>query len=75
MTEPLIDWPLLGRLSKGQRKFRGLDVRGAGGQIGVSGSTVSRLERGHALSADDLVRFCRWLNTAVETVLLEPPRD
>ena len=75
MSEPLIDWPLLGRLSRGHRKFRGLDVRGAGKQIGVSGSTVSRLERGHALSADDLVRFCRWLNTAVETVLLEQAHD
>lgn len=71
MTEHLIDWPLLGRLSRGQRKYRRLDVRKAASQIGFSAATVSRLERGHPLSADDLVRLCRWLNQAVDTVLLE----
>ncbi len=75
MTEPLIDWPLLGRFSRNRRSYRNLGLRKAAKQIGVSPATLSRMERGGAMNADDFVRLCRWLEIPVELSLGEQARD
>lgn len=52
----------IGRLLVLYRATHSCGVRELGRQIGVSAATLSRIERGHAMDADTLLKIWAWLN-------------
>lgn len=61
MSKPRVS--RLGRLLILYRATRGIGVREMAAEIGLSAATVSRIERGHAMDADTLLKMWAWLNT------------
>lgn len=47
------------------RILRGLTMKQAGGQIGVSASMLCRLERGHIPTADALAALATWMRLPI----------
>lgn len=45
------------------RAARHWTVRDVAPQIGISIATLSRIERGHAMDADTLIKVWQWLST------------
>jgi transcriptional regulator with XRE-family HTH domain len=68
----------LGALLKSKRRERGLGLRSAAHDAGLSPSTLSRLERGQFASVPDtetLTKLSTWLRVSVEQLLehVQPP--
>ena len=51
----------LGRILRLYRVVQNLPVRQVAPEMGISIATLSRIERGHAMDADTLVKVIRWL--------------
>jgi len=51
----------LGRLLTLYRSAEQIGVREMAKQAGVSAATISRIERGHTMDADTLIRLWQWL--------------
>lgn len=58
----------LGEMLRLYSMMRRLTVRQLAPEIGVSIATLSRIERGHAMDADTLMKVIHW-------ALKEPPRS
>lgn len=56
----------IGRLLVLYRATQRQGVRELGQEIGISAATVSRIERGHAMDADTLLKMWAWLNGEAE---------
>lgn len=65
-------------LIKAKRREKGLGLRAAAVECGLSPSTLSRLERGVSSSlpdADTLAKLANWLDVSVGFLLLEQDQD
>jgi len=51
----------LGEVLKSWRDDQGINIRDAAAMIGVTHSTLSRLERGLPIDADNLIAVIHWL--------------
>lgn len=51
----------LGLVILGWRQDEGMNIRDAASMIGVTHATLSRLERGLPIDADNLIAVWRWL--------------
>ncbi len=58
--KPELDTPLALMLYQYRHYYR-ISVRKLGHEIGVSGSTISRIESGHAVDANTLLLLMRWM--------------
>lgn len=56
----------LGRRVAKRREERGLGIRAAAKEIGLSHPTLSRIERGHLPDLENYQRLCRWLGEDAE---------
>ena len=54
---------VIGHLLVLYRASRQIGVRGLAKHIGTSAATLSRIERGHAMDADTLLKVWAWLNS------------
>ena len=54
---------IIGRLLVLYRATRQIGVRELAPEIGISIATLSRIERGHAMDADTLLKVWTWLNS------------
>ena len=54
----------LGQLLVLYRATKGFGVRELAAEAGLSAATVSRVERGHSMDADTLLKLWAWLNGA-----------
>jgi transcriptional regulator with XRE-family HTH domain len=64
----------VGALVKAKRREKGIGLRDAAVECGVSPSTLSRLERGTTTSlpdADTLTKVAAWLQTPLATIFAE----
>jgi len=52
----------LPEITRAARERRGLSVRAAGDEIGISFSTVSRCENGHPVDAEVAAKILRWIS-------------
>ena len=57
----------LGRRVAKHRETRGLGIRAAAKEIGISHPTLSRIERGHLPDLENYQRICRWLGEDAES--------
>lgn len=74
MANPLLAWPLPPMrmsLLLQKRLKRGLSIRHVAACTGIDKSTLSRMERGQRLFADDLRRLARFYGCAMEDLLRE----
>ena len=55
---------VIGRLLVLYRASQNCGVRALASTIGISAATLSRIERGHAMDADTLLKVWAWLNSA-----------
>ena len=63
----LLDGALLASRIGAKRRSQGLSQRAAASAIGVSASTLSRIERGgHLPHREPLLRIARWLDVPIE---------
>lgn len=53
----------IGKLLKLYRAMHGEGVRETAKSVGISAATLSRIERGHAMDADTLLKVWAWLNS------------
>lgn len=60
---------MLGRILEGRRRFRKIDCRTAAAAIGVSSSTLARVEAGGMPDLATLRACCKWLEIAPSTFL------
>ena len=58
---PILTIQDLGRLLKDRRKTKGIGLRTAAEQSGVSFNTLSRVERGHVPDLETFTRVARWI--------------
>lgn len=66
----IVDFIGLGALVKGHREGKGLSLRDAGEECGVSSSTLSRIERGEARPDLDTVQaLVDWVGVPLERVV------
>ena len=56
----------LGRLLVLYRSLRQIGVRELATEIEISAATISRIERGHAMDADTLLKVWQWLLAGAE---------
>lgn len=56
----------IGRLLVLYRATRQQGVRELSNEMGISAATLSRIERGHAMDADTLLKMWAWLNGDAE---------
>lgn len=56
----------IGRLLVLYRASVNIGVRECAADIGISAATLSRIERGHAMDADTLLKVWAWLNSQEE---------
>ena len=69
-NEPLINTAELGRAIKRRREELKLSLRDVADEIGVSASTLSRIENGTGKpDADNIARITRWLDMPVDRVM------
>jgi transcriptional regulator with XRE-family HTH domain len=61
----------IGRLLVLYRASRQMGIRELGREVRLSAATLSRIERGHAMDADTLLKMWAWLN-AEEPAALPP---
>lgn len=54
----------IGQLLVLYRATKNYGVRELGREVGISAATLSRIERGHAMDADTLLKLWAWLNAA-----------
>jgi len=54
----------LGRLLRAERRKRGLSIRAAADEVGVSFNVLARVERGHLPDIDNYQRIVRWMGIA-----------
>lgn len=67
--KPIIDFSGLAAIAKGHREMRGLNLRDAAGEAGVSAATLSRIERGDARPDLDTVQaIVNWVGVPLERV-------
>lgn len=61
----------LGIIIKAKRQSAGLGLRSVAAQIGISASTLSRLERGigAAPDAETMIKLAKWLEASVDDLL------
>lgn len=55
----------LGRLILAKRNERGLGIRAAAKEVGVSHGTLSRVEKGFLPDLENYEKICRWLGIGV----------
>lgn len=58
---PILTIQDLGRLLKDRRKTKGIGLRAAAEQSGVSFNTLSRVEKGHVPDLETFSRVARWI--------------
>lgn len=58
---------LLGFLAREQRRARGLSLRAAAKEIGVSFSTLDRIEGGENAQIDSALAILKWLDRSVKS--------
>jgi transcriptional regulator with XRE-family HTH domain len=58
----VVDWPKLARALTDECARRGLMLKDAAAQMGVSASGLSRLRSGRGLSGDGLAALVGWLD-------------
>lgn len=51
---------MIGRILLAYREKRKLGVRGMAAEIGISHSTLSRIERGFPMDADTMLKLIKW---------------
>jgi transcriptional regulator with XRE-family HTH domain len=69
-NEPLVNTSELGRAIKRHRGELDLSLRDVADEIGVSASTLSRIENGTGKpDSDNIVRITRWLDMPVDRVM------
>ena len=56
----------IGQLLVLYRATKGYGVRELSHEVGVSAATLSRIERGHAMDAETLLKIWAWLNSGDE---------
>lgn len=59
-----MDKSLLQALMRNRMKERGLSLREAAKEIGVSHTTVARIIKGHSLDLDTYIAICNWLGVS-----------
>lgn len=64
-SSPMIALQELGRIVQETRTARELTLRQAGAEMGVSYSTICRVENGSLPRAAELVRFATWLHISI----------
>ncbi|MCS6874017.1 MAG: helix-turn-helix domain-containing protein [Pyrinomonadaceae bacterium] len=70
MVEGFVDLKELGKRVKEQRERQGLSLRDLASQIGISASTLSRIEKGTGKpDADNIAKLASWLNIPVDRVM------
>lgn len=63
---PVMTRTHLGEMLTLYRAARRWTVRDVAPRIGISAATLSRIERGHAMDADTMLRIWRWLLVETE---------
>lgn len=72
---PLIDLEGLAHRVRAKRNSKGLSVREAAADIGISAPTLSRVERGlHMPEPENLLRLARWAGIRIDPVLHQGAR-
>lgn len=66
--ELTLNTKLFAQTIKGKRANNGL--RAAAKDIGISFTTLSRIEQGKVPDVDTFVRICKWLNTSTDTFII-----
>lgn len=56
----LIDQPECGRLIYAQREDSGLSLRDAAAQMGIAFNALTRIEHGHNVRYDTMIKALRW---------------
>lgn len=73
-NEMLVNTPELGRAIKRHRDELKMSLRDVADEIGVSASTLSRIENGTGKpDADNIARITRWLDMPVDRVMSNRP--
>ena len=62
MKEHLPRRKRIGQLLVLYRATKGCGVRDLAREVGISAATMSRIERGHAMDAETLLKIWTWLN-------------
>src|SRR5207248_9605392 len=73
-AEVLIDAVDLGDRVRAKRRSKGLSIREAAAEVGVSAPTISRVERGHLPERENLLRLARWAELQIDPVLHDNAR-
>ena len=61
----------LGRLVLAKRDKRGIGIRAAAREVGISHATLARVEKGFLPDLENYQKICRWLGIEVDAM---PPR-
>lgn len=65
----------LGRLVSAKREERGLGIRAAARDVGISHGTLARVEKGFLPDLENYEKICRWLGVKTEQVSAQPRAD
>lgn len=68
-SAPIIDPVDLGDRVRAKRRSKGLSIREAAAELGVSAPTLSRVERGHLPERENLLKIARWVGVRIDQVL------
>ena len=65
----MIDWSSLAEQVRVERARRGIDQKDAAKEMGISPSSLCRLEKAKVVSASSFMAACGWLGCKAETIM------